>query len=259
MNIVAIQDSFKSAVTESVRLFPEGINRCRVFTPFHFDDGDHFVIVLRKDENGNLTITDEGHTYMHMSYHMDLSSLKDGVRNKIIEGVLEKYKVMESEGTIFANIDDMANAGNVFYSFIQCLMSIADVSYLSRERVASTFIADFQQFIGETVDPEEFIFDYHDEAHDPDGRYLVDCRINSMAIPLHIYAIGDDTKCRDTTIGILQCQNWDIPFRAMGIFADQEQISRKVLSRFTDVCDRQFSSLVTSRERIKGYLQSQMS
>lgn len=259
MNIETIQNSFKSAVTESVRLFPEGTDRCRVFTPFHFDDGDNFVIVLRKDKNGNLIITDEGHTYMHMSYHTDMSSLKSGSRNNIIEGALEKHNVMESEGEIFANIDDIANAGGVFYSFIQCLMSITDVSYLSRERVASTFMADFRQFISETVDSAKFTFNYHNDEYDPERKYLVDCRINSMAKPLHIYAIGDDNKCRDTTIGILQSMTWDTPSLAMGIFADQEKINRKVLSRFTDVCDRQFSSLAINRERIEDYLQTQMS
>ena len=79
MNIATVQDSFKTAVCDSVELFPEGVDRYRIFTPFHFDDGDHFVIALRKGNRGTWIITDEGHTYMHMSYHMDLSSLKGGL------------------------------------------------------------------------------------------------------------------------------------------------------------------------------------
>ena len=80
----------------------------------------------------------------------------------------------------------------------------------------------------------------------------------SMARPLHVYAIGNDDKCRDTTIGILQFQRWNHPFLTLGIFEDQEQINRKVLSRFTDVCDRQFSSLAQNQERIKDFLTEQM-
>ena len=101
MNIDAIQDSFKAAVSGSIKLFPEGVNRYQIFTPFHFDDGDHFAISLQKGENGNWIITDEGHTYMHMSYHMDLSSLKSGTRNEIIESALEKHKVTEEQGEDF--------------------------------------------------------------------------------------------------------------------------------------------------------------
>lgn len=258
MNIDMIQDSFKSTVAESVRLLPEGVNRYQILTPFHFDDGDHFVIVLQKGDGENWTITDEGHTYMHLSYHMDLSSLAQGSRNAIIEGALEKYGVEEKEGQILTRIDDLANVGNIFYNFIQCLISITDVSYLSRERVASTFMEDFKQLISETIDPKRFEFNYRDESHDPDGKYQVDCRINSMSRPVHVYAVGNDERCRDTTISILQFRSWDISFLTLGIFEDQEQINRKVLSRFTDVCDRQFSSLAINREKIGSYLQGQI-
>ncbi len=258
MNIDAIQDSFKAAVAESVRLFPEGVDRYRIFTPFHFDDGDHFVITLRKDEGGNWIITDEGHTYMHMSYDMDLSSLESGNRNEIIEGALERCGIKEKEGQILVEFDDPANAGNVFYDFIQCLINITDVSYLSRERVASTFMDDFRRFMSETVPPDRLEFDYNDQTHDPDGKYPVDCRVNGMSRPLHMYAIGHDNKCRDTTISILQFQKWGLSYLALGIFEDQEQINRKVLSRFTDVCDRQFSSLAANRERIKSILAEQV-
>ena len=258
MNVDAIQHSFKVAAAESVRLFPEGVDRYRIFTPFHFDDGDHFVITLRKEKGGNWIITDEGHTYMHLSYDMDLSSLESGSRNEIIEGALERYGVKEKEGQILVEVDDPANAGNIFYNFIQCLINITDVSYLSRERVVSTFMEDFKKFISETVPPERFEFDYSDREHDRARKYLVDCRINGMARPLHMYAIGNDNKCRDTIINILQFQKWQLSFLTWGIFEDQEQISRKVLARFTEVCDRQFSSLATDKERIKDFLAKHM-
>lgn len=258
MNINAIQDSFKSAVSDSIRLLPRGIDRYQILTPFHFDDGDHFVITLKKDESGNFIITDEGHTYMHMSYNMKLSSLKNGPRNEILEGTLERHKVTENEGKIFVQIDDLENAGNVLYDYIQCLINITDISYLNRERVISTFMDDFKEFIHENINEEKFAFNYHDESRDPSGKYLVDCRINSMTRPLHIYAIGHNDKCRDTTISIWQFKDWDVPFFALGIFEDQEQINRKVLSRFTDVCDRQFSSLVQNKNNINNFLADQI-
>lgn len=258
MNFEKIQDSFKSSVADSITLLPEGIKRYQVFTPFRFDDGDHFVIVLREDERGNLIITDEGHTYMHMSYWMDLSSISSGNRNEIIESALEKYSIQERNGQLIAPIDKMSDAGNVLYNFIQCLISITDVSYLSRERVKSMFKEDLESFIKDSVPDERLQFDYSEGTNDPEGKYKVDCRINSMDCPLHIYAITSDDKCRDTTINILQHQKWNLPFFSLGIFEDQEQINRKVLSRFTDVCDRQFSSLASNEERIKSFFEEQI-
>ena len=253
MNTESIQKSLKESVAESVELFPQGDNNYQIATPFHFDDGDHFVVILKTDESGSWIITDEGHTYMHMSYYMDLSSLDNGNRNEIIESSLEKYGVKEIEGELIATIDEISNAGNTLYNFIQCLMSIIDVSYLSREIVRSTFMEDFKSFICESVAEERVQFDYKEEANDPDGKYKVDCRVNGMSRPLHIYAIGNDDRCRDTTITILQHEKWKLDFFSMAIFEDQETINRKVLARLTDVCGRQFSSLAANKERIRDF------
>ena len=76
MNTESIQKSFKESVAESVKLFPKENNKYQIFTPFHFDDRDHFVVILKTDGLGNWIITDEGHTYMHMSYDTDLGLLK---------------------------------------------------------------------------------------------------------------------------------------------------------------------------------------
>ncbi len=258
MGTEAIQRSFKESVAKSVELFPEGEDRYKVFTPFHFDDGDHFVVVLKQEPPGNWIITDEGHTYMHMSYDESLSSFNSGNRNQIIENALEKHGVKETEGKLFAPINEMTGAGNVLYDFIQCLIQITDVSYLSRERVISTFKEDFKRFMEESVPGERLQFDYIEERNDPDGKYKVDCRINGMDRSLHVYAITGNEKCIYTTINILQHQSWNLSFLSLGIFEDQEQISRKALSRFTDVCDRQFSSLAINKEKIKEFLEEQM-
>ena len=259
VNLDAIQDSFQLAVSKSVRIFPKGIDRYQIFTPFHFNDGDHFVIILKKNAQRNWIITDEGHTYMHMSYDIDLSSLNSGNRNQIIESALEKHNIQEQAGKIFADVKSLAHAGNVFYSFVQCLINITDVSYLNRERVLSTFMEDFKAFISKTIDdPARFEFKYIDQTRDPDGKYPVDCRVNGMPRPLFLYAMNNDSKCRDTTISILQFRNWGQTFLSCGIFEDQVQINRKVLARFTDVCDRQFSSLATNKERIRNFLAERM-
>lgn len=142
MNTESIRKSFKESVAKSVELYPREDNGYQIFTPFHFDDGDHFVVILKTDGLGNWIITDEGHTYMHMSYDTDLSSLENGTRNEIIESSLDKYGVKEIEGRLVATVDEISNAGNTLWNFIQCLISITNISYLSRERALSTFEED---------------------------------------------------------------------------------------------------------------------
>ena len=253
MKTETIERDFREKVSAQVNLLAEGRARYRVLTPFRLEDGDHLAIVL-KQEAGQWVLTDEGHTYMHLTYDLDENSLHRGTRQQIISNALSAFAVEDREGELRVPIagDDY---GNALYDFIQALFKISDVTYLSRERVKSTFMEDFRAFIEEQVPAARRQFDWHHPQFDPEGTYPVDCYVNSMARPLVIFALANDNKTRDATITLLQFERWGTPFRSMSIFENQEEINRKVLSRFSNVSDKQYSSLAGNRERIGRYLQ----
>jgi len=250
MNFESLEKEFKSKICDEISLSQEGLNRFIVFNPFMFDDGDHLVVLLKGKEDKWL-FSDEGHTFMHVSY--DDIDLDRGTRKKIIDTVLSNYGIKNLEGELITEIPDN-QFGDALYSYLQGLIKITDISYLSRERVKSTFMEDFEAFIEEKVSPNRRIFNYNDNEHDPDGKNMVDCRINGMTHPLLVFGIQNDDKCRDVIITCLQFEKYGLPFRSMAIFEDQESINRKVLARFSDVCDKQFSTLATNKDRISKYL-----
>lgn len=256
MSVENIERDFQKKVCSELRLMSEGVGRFRVFTPFRFDDGDHLAIVL-KQENGNWFLSDEGHTYMHLSYSMDVESLQSGSRQKIISNALSSFFVEDQDGELRLVVRD-EEYGNALYSFVQALLKISDVTYLSRERVRSTFIEDFQTFFTKIVPEERRQFDWHHPQHDPHRNYTVDCVINGMPKPLFIYALPSDSRIRDATISLLQFKKWELVFWSVAIFKDQENAGRKVLERFGDVCDKPFSSLVVNRGRITQYIEEAM-
>jgi hypothetical protein len=252
MTTKTIERDFRQKVSAQVNLLTEGRMRYRVLTPFHFEDGDHLAIVL-KQEAGQWVLTDEGHTYMHLTYDLDENSLHRGTRQQIISNALSAFSVEDLEGELRVPITG-EEYGDALYDFIQALLKISDVTYLSRERVKSTFMEDFRSFMEEQVPSERRQFNWRHPQFDPEGTYPVDCYVNGMAKPLLVFALPNDNKTRDATITLLQFERWGQPFRSMSIFENQEEINRKVLARFSDAGDKQYSSLAANRGRIIRYL-----
>src|ERR1035437_10398269 len=90
MELETVVRDFRSKVCEQLRLMQEGEDRFRVFTPFMFEDGDHLAIVLKREQE-HWMLSDEGHTYMHLTYDLEEKDLRAGTRQKIITNALSAF------------------------------------------------------------------------------------------------------------------------------------------------------------------------
>lgn len=252
MNEVEIEREFKASVCEGVEVVSEGLNRYLVHVPFTFEDGDHFVVLL-KQENGHWLLTDEGHTFMHVSY--DVPEFDRGSRRSIVDRVLAGLGIEDREGELRLRIPE-SRYGDALFSYLQAITRITDVSFLNRERVRATFSEDFQELVRQAALNREVQFGYAHPIHDQEGRYSVDARINgTTGRQVLMFAISNDEQCRDATITLYRWESWGERFHPVALFRDQTEINRMVLARFSDVAERQFSSLETARERLARYLE----
>ena len=55
----SVESEFRKSVAAQIRLVAEGANRYRLSTPFIFDDGDHPIIILKR-EDAKWVLSDDG-------------------------------------------------------------------------------------------------------------------------------------------------------------------------------------------------------
>jgi hypothetical protein len=137
MNLEGIEQDFRNKVCEKLRISTEGVDRFRVFTPFMFEDGDHLAIVLRR-ENGGWILSDEGHTYMHLTYDLDEKDLQRGTRQKIITNALSVFNVQDREGELIVPIEN-DSYGDAFFRFVQAILRIVEGIYFSEKKFNRRF------------------------------------------------------------------------------------------------------------------------
>lgn len=131
-----IEQQFRQSIGEAVRVLPEGRSRYRVFTPHRLEDGDHLCVVLRKNE-GKWVLTDEGHTFMHLTYDMDERDIRDGNRGTIVENALRLHGLVDLDGELVLEVDG-ERFGDALFSYVQALTTLATIGLLSRERAKIT-------------------------------------------------------------------------------------------------------------------------
>lgn len=250
-----LQTKFISKLPNSVTLEQLGKNVFELITPYTFTDGDGFSVFIKK-ENDNWIFTDEGDTLMHLDIlGMSETSLLSGTKYQIFSAILEQFSVVDRDGELILKIED-DDYITAYYQFTQALIKISDIEFLSRSREKKSFMEDFTNLMYQAVDESRCFFRWHDRENDPVGRYIVDCKINSMSKPIMVFALNSDQKTANSTVTIHQLQKWNLSFYPMGIFDDMTALNRKTVARFTDVCENIYSNIddLENRESAIRYI-----
>ena len=140
LSLAAIERDFREAVSARIELVADGAERYRVLNPFLFDDGDHFSIVLRR-EGERWVLSDEGNTWMRLTYDLSEKDLRRGSRRKVIADALSQFGIEDRDHEFVISVVG-ERYGDALLPFVQGISRVASVALLSRERVSATFRED---------------------------------------------------------------------------------------------------------------------
>jgi hypothetical protein len=259
LNNMTLQDivkEFKVSACGEINLESAGLDRYIVDVPFTFDDGDHYVVLLKK-EGQNWVLSDEGHTLMHLSYDLRDKEYEKGNRQKIIDEVLNSHQIRNVDGELVLTIPQ-SRYGDALFTFVQVITKITDVTFLTRELVKTTFQEDFSRLVSEKSEELGIknVFNYTNPLRDPHGLYPIDVRLNGVTSKqIFIFAIDSDTKCQSATIVLHQWREWQEKFYSIAIFSDWMNITRLHLYRIQDVLNKQLVSYDRAQELLKRELE----
>jgi hypothetical protein len=240
-----INAKLSDAVNTAVRVEPMGRNTYRLITPFIFEDGDGFVAYLEKID-GKLRFTDRGHTIMHVSYKVDITS---ETRESILNSVLATHDLTYNDGEIFTEAT-LEDAGPAFWDFIQGLIRISDISQWKFERAASLFFEEFEVFMETKIRPSVPVLkeDWRDPSIDESGLYKIPWMCINGGKPLFVFPIQSNIHCDQAVKSCLKYDGVGYEFNSFAVFADIEKINRRSQNQLLDIGAQAVTSFDSQRK-----------
>jgi len=121
-----IVSMLRESVCRSVTIFEQGKDRYRILTPFTFSDGDRFCPILYKT-GPKWSFSDDGSTFMRMTYRINDDSIMAGTRGKIIEQAIQSFGLTNTGGVLAITVNGV-DFGSALYGFTQAVLRISDVA-----------------------------------------------------------------------------------------------------------------------------------
>ena len=190
-----------------------------------------------------MKLSDRGHTLMHVSYEHDVELFYEGARASLREQIVRESGI-EEDGGIFSIETPPDQVAGALFRFGQALTKIHDLTFLSRERVTSTFYEDLRGLVFTILDEEGVETDYIPPEVPDANHYPVDYRFEGKdGRSVFLYGIPGRDKARLTTIMLSHFLLHRVPFESVIVFADQQDIPRLDLARLTNVAGTAVASL----------------
>lgn len=241
MNASELQTELCHALCGIVSVREAATNLWRVDTPWTFPDGDSYVLYVSLSPTGGLRISDQGLTFMRMSYDGELSRFREGTRGTLLGQIVADAGLAEDDGEFFLDLPREQLAIGVL-RMGQALTRLHDLTFLNRTRGENTFYEDLRQRLIDLVGKEKLSENYIIKNLANAENYPVDFFISGGSTPLYLFGVPNRDKARLATIVLQHLIASHLNFESMVIFRNTQDMPRKDMDRLMNAANDMIAS-----------------
>lgn len=184
-------------------------------TPFQFEDGDGYPIVVERHEKG-WRITDLGGAASHLAVDdVELTPARLDILVDIAEG-----SGFDFEGLVLSRTQpDFPSAFDIA-DVLHAIAQLSAIRFLSREQVRRLYRDDVVRFVESSVPPAHRSLRWSPST-DSKGLYAADALLTSSevhSLPTTLFAVGNAEQAERATISILMHKRWELEVEPLVVY-----------------------------------------
>ena len=228
-------EEIKRSICHSYNLEDLGSGDYLIHTDKYFDDGDELHIVLKTSDG--LSLTDEGHTMMWLSYE---DYIFTPLREALLKNIISQNQVRLEEGRICTFMEAIDEIGESLSCMEQAIIQVADMRHLSRSNVANTFLDDIREsYLNSSLRSK---CDFKKVIRTGDDTIEPDVYIDGES-PILVFGVNNPERAKETIINLIFARNSGQSYRTIVVIDDNADISKKDHKRLINTADRPIEGL----------------
>lgn len=262
MSLSEIASDFQAQISRSVYVEKDDDGQLYVATPFAFGDGDQPVIALMPNGDGWI-LSDLGSTIFRLGFQLDDDAMENPANKRRLNSALSMAGLNLHNDVLTKPLQN-GNYADALFDFVHALLKIDEMGDFGVEMPASRtpggsvrrsqVRTEVAALVNSVLPSRRVRSNWHDPDWDRNGEYPVDFKINGMATPLFLHALGNDNHTRDATITVYRFNDQSVIGKHIAIFRDEARLTRKVKAKLEAVCHNSFGNVKRQSDEIKEFL-----
>lgn len=232
-----ILENIKRSFNNKIRIREKRPDIYQLFLPIYHEDGDMIEIYIEQTDKERYRLCDYGMTIMRLSYNYEIDTTN---KEDILQKILSENHLTEDNGNIYYFTKSESLYSDILH-VCQAYMKIGSMRYFKREVIESLFYEMLDEFIMTELSeykPKQNVFPLNER-----DDLSADFELTPNGYPIYIFGVKDFAKARLATISCLEFEKAKLNFRSLIVHNDFDKLPKKDMSRLTNACDKQFTTL----------------